>query len=209
MHQHRVTIMYFQEYFTFILKSIRLKFIILLSLLFLFTGIVSAVFFIQRTEKQLHSKLIEKGEILAEALAYNAIFGLSMEDSEILGILIEGVINRKDIAYVIIYNSQGRELAYKDPLHARKIVKPFSPADNEIPRDTAVSLMTLGNGNSFYDIVVPVIKKSVSSMNREVDNDIAGSVRVGVSLSSLNTELKNILIVSILITAVIILFSIG
>src|SRR3989304_308327 len=201
--------MQFQEYFSFFLKSIRLKFIILLSLLFLLTGILSAFFFIHRTEKQLHSKLIEKGEILAEDLAYNAIFGISMEDSEILGILIDGVINRKDIAYVIIYNSQGRELAFKDPLHARKIVKPISPADNELSRHTAVSLMTIGKGNSFYDIVVPVIKKSVSSMNREVDNDIAGSVRVGVSLSSLNAELRNILIVSISMTGVIILLSIG
>ena len=199
----------FQDYFSFILKSIRLKFIILLSVLFLIMGIVSAYFFIDRTDKQLHSKLVEKGEILAEALAYNAVFGIRMEDSEILSILIEGVINRKDIAYVIIYDSQGRELAYKDPIHARKIVKPFSPTDNKITRDTVVSLMTIGKGNSFYDIVVPVIKKGVSSVNMEVDNDIAGSVRVGVSLSSLNTELKNILIVSILITAVIILFSIG
>src|SRR3989304_5880058 len=192
----------FNEYFSVFLKSIRLKFIILLSLLFLITGIVSAFFYIHRTEKQLHSKLIEKGEILAEDLAYNAIFGISMEDSEILGILINGVINRKDIAYVIIYNSQGRELAFKDPLHARKIVKPFSLEDNELSRHTAVSLMTIGKGNSFYDIVVPVVKKGVSSMNREVDNDIAGSVRVGVSLSSLNAELRNILIVSISMTGV-------
>src|SRR4030067_1009025 len=113
MHQHRINIMRFHDYFTFFLKSIRLKCIILLSVMFLLTGIVSAFFFIQRTEKQLHSKLIEKGEILAEDLAYNAIFGISMDDSEILGILIDGVINRKDIAYVIIYNSQGREIPFK------------------------------------------------------------------------------------------------
>src|SRR3990170_7861846 len=209
MHCDWNVIMNIKEIYNYFLKSIRLKFILILSVLFLLMGAVSAFFFIHRTEKQLHSNLVEKGEILAEDLAYNAIFGISMEDSEILGILIDGVINRKDIAYVIIYNSQGRELAFKDPLHARKIVKPISPADNELSRDTAVSLMTIGKGNSFYDIVVPVIKKSVSSMNREVDNDIAGSVRVGVSLSSLNAELRNILIVSILMTGVIILLSIG
>src|SRR3989304_2697999 len=209
MHQHRITIMHFQEYFTFILKSIRLKFIILLSLLFLFTGIISAFFFIQRTEKQLHSKLIEKGEILAEDLAYNAVFGISMDDSEILGILIDGVINRKDIAYVIIYNSQGREIVFKDPLHARNIVKPVSTAYNKVSSDTEVSLMTLARGNSFYDIVVPVIKKNVPAMKQEDGNDIVGSVRVGVSLSSLNAELRNILIVSISITVVIIALSIG
>src|SRR3990170_1574630 len=209
MHQHRITIMHFQEYFTFILKSIRLKFIILLSLLFLFTGIVSAFFFIQRTEKQLHSKLIEKGEILAEDLAYNAVFGISMDDSEILGILIDGVINRKDIAYVIIYNSQGREIVFKDPLHARNIVKPVSTAYNKVSSDTEVSLMTLARGNSFYDIVVPVIKKNVPAMKQEDGNDIVGSVRVGVSLTSLNAELRNILIVSISITVVIIALSIG
>src|SRR4030067_234088 len=197
MHQHRITIMHFQEYFSFILKSIRLKFIILLSLLFLFTGIVSAFFFIQRTEKQLHSKLIEKGEILAEDLAYNAIFGISMDDSEILGILIDGVINRKDIAYVIIYNSQGREIVFKDPLHARNIVKPVSTAYSKVSSDTEVSLMTLTRGNSFYDIVVPVIKKNVPAMKQEDGNDIVGSVRVGVSLSSLNAELRDILIVSL------------
>src|SRR4030066_1087041 len=164
MHQHRITIMHFQEYFTFILKSIRLKFIILLSLLFLFTGIVSAFFYIQRTEKQLHSKLIEKGEILAEDLAYNAIFGISMEDSEILGILINGVINRQDIAYVIIYDSQGRELVFKDPLRVRKIVQQIASAGSELSYETAVSLRTLSKGNSFYDIVVPVVKKGINSI---------------------------------------------
>src|SRR3990170_6893376 len=106
--------MQFQEYFRFFLKSIRLKFIILLSLLFLLTGIVSAFFYIHRTEKQLHSKLIEKGEILAEDLAYNAIFGISMEDSEILGILIDGVINRKDIAFLFIFYIFCREIKFNN-----------------------------------------------------------------------------------------------
>src|SRR4030067_768086 len=209
MHCYWNVIMNIKEIYNYFLKSIRLKFILLLSVLFLLMGAVSAFFFIHRTEKQLHSNLIEKGEILAEDLAYNAIFGISMDDSEILGILIDGVINRKDIAYVIIYNSQGREIAFKDPLHARNIVKPVSTAYNKVSSETEVSLMTLTRGNSFYDIVVPVIKKNVPAMTQEDGNDIVGSVRVGVSLSSLNAELRDILIVSVSITVVIIALSIG
>jgi len=209
MHCYWNVIMNIKEIYNYFLKSIRLKFILLLSVLFLLMGAVSAFFFIHRTEKQLHSNLVEKGEILAEDLAYNAIFGISMEDSEILGILINGVINRQDIAYVIIYDSQGRELAFKDPLHVRKIVQPIASAGSELSYETAVSLRTLSKGNSFYDIVVPVVKKGINSIQPNGGNEIIGAARVGVSLSSLRAELNNILIVSVSIMSIITLISIG
>lgn len=188
-------------------RSIRLKFIFLLSFLFLLMGIVTATFFITRTKQQLHSKLVEKGVILAENLAYNATFGLSMEDTEILGILINGVINRQDIAYVIFYDVRGREMASKDPLHVRKIIKSITPDVNGFPHETIVSLNTISKGNSFYDVIVPVVKKANSTLQKE--GDAIGIVRVGVSLNSLDAELRNILIISISITGIIILFSIG
>ena len=62
--------------YSYITKSIRLKFIFLLSLLFLLMGVVTFLFYITRTEHQLHDKLVEKGTILAENLAYNATFGV-------------------------------------------------------------------------------------------------------------------------------------
>ncbi|MBI5756071.1 MAG: methyl-accepting chemotaxis protein [Nitrospirae bacterium] len=189
-------------------RSIRLKFIFLLSFLFLLMGIVTATFFITRTKQQLHSKLVEKGVILAEDLAYNATFGLAMEDPEILGILINGVINRQDVAYVIIYDVRGREMAFKDPLHVRKIIKSITLDVNGFPHETIVSLNTISKINSFYDIIVPVVVKKTNSTLQKEGNAM-GVARVGVSLNSLDAELRNILIISISITGIIILFSIG
>jgi len=181
-------------------------------------GAVTFFFFINRTRQQLHDKLIEKGVILAENLAYNATFGVAVEDPEILGILIEGVINRKDIAYVIIYDSKGRELAFKDPLYVRKIIRPVPLSADELNGKTVISLTTLSKGHSFYDILVPIVRKvgnkayqkdAESNIFQPSKDEIIGMIRVGVSLASLNIELRNVLLLSIAITGLIALLSIG
>ncbi len=199
-------------------KSIRLKFIFLLCILFLLMGVLTFLFYINKTKKQLHEKLVEKGVILAENLAYNAAFGVSLEDSEILDILIHGIINRQDIAYVIIYDSKGRELAFKDPLYVRKIIKPVTLHTGSL-RETFISKNTLGKGNFIYDIVVPIVREAItlpqlqqkglgSGTVQSSGDEIIGEARVGVSLHSLNLELKNMLMLSILITGIITLLSI-
>lgn len=201
----------------YVIKSIRLKFIFLLGLLFLLMGAVTFFFFINRTKQQLHDKLIEKGVILAENLAYNATFGVSLEDSEILGILINGIVSRKDIAYVIIYDNKGRELAFKDPLYVRKIIKPVALSADEFNSKTVISMNTLNKGNSFYDILVPIVRKTGDKIHQKdagsnifqpLKDEVIGTARVGVSLASLNVELRNILLFSVAITGIIILVSI-
>lgn len=206
-----------KKIYIYVTKSIRLKFVFLLSLLFLLMGVVTFLFYINRTKQQLHDKLVEKGVILAENLAYNATFGVSLEDAEILGILINGIIDRKDIAYVIIYDSKGREMAFKDPLYVRKIIKPVTLPATETPTETTISMNTLSKTNSFYDIIVPIVRKAViKQQQNDLDythqpakDEVIGYSRVGVSLSSLNLELKNILLFSILITGIITLVSIA
>ncbi len=181
-------------------------------------GIVSFFFFIGRTKQQLHDKLVEKGVILAENLAYNATSGVSLEDSEILGTLINGIINRKDIAYVIIYDSNGRELAFKDPLYIRKIIKPVTIPTEETSRETVISMNTLSKGNSFYDITAPIIQKGINKPQQKeggaaafqpARDEVIGTARVGVSLGSLTEEMRNILLFSVFITGIIILVSIA
>lgn len=204
--------------YTYATKSIRLKFIFLLSLLFLFMGIVTFFFYINRTKLQLHDKLVEKGVILSENLAYNAAFGVSLEDSEILSVLINGIINRQDMAYAIIYDSKGRELAFKDPLYVRKIIKPVT-LSSESSMETVITMTTLSNGSSFYDIIVPIVRKAIiRPQSKEVGvngntvqplkDEIIGAARVGVSLNSLKLELRNMLLFSVFITGIITLVSI-
>ena len=208
--------MQLNKLFNYFTKSIRLKFILLLSLLFLLMGVVLFFFFISKTKQQLHDKLVEKGLILAENLAYNATFGVSLEDADILNILIDGVINRKDVSYVIIYDIKGRELTFVDPLYVRKIIKPVNLYYEGVPTKTVVSMNDLSKGRSFYDIIVPIVRK-VGNKQLEsegdgnqvpLNNEVIGTVRVGVSLGSLNMEMGNILLFSILITGVITMVSI-
>ncbi len=212
--------MQIKNLYSFVTKSIRIKFIFLLSLLFLLMGIVTFVFFINRAKQQLHDKLIEKGTILAEDLAYNATFGVALEDSEILGILINGIITRQDIAYVVIYDSHGRELAYKDPLYVRKIINAVTlPAKGDVHK-TIISMNELTKGNTFYDIVTPIVRKSSNKLQQKgsegdaldpvpMNEEVIGVARVGVSLNLLKVELRKLLFFSVLITGMIILVSIG
>lgn len=212
--------MQIKKQFSFVTKSIRLKFILLLSLLFLLMGVVTFLFFINRAKQQLHDKLIEKGTILAENLAYNATFGVALEDSEILGILINGIINRQDIAYVVIYDNHGKELAFKDPLYVRKMISPVAfPADNSVQKTNIVK-NELSKGNSFYDIVTPIVRKASNKQQSndsegaslepvQIKDEVIGVARVGVSLNLLKVELRKLLLFSVLITGIIILASIG
>lgn len=206
--------------YTSITKSIRLKFILLLSILFLLMGIVTFLFFFNRANQQLHGKLIEIGTILAENLAYNATFGVALEDPEILGILINGIIDRQDIAYVIIYDAKGKELAFKDPLYIRKIINPITLPVEESVNKTIISIHELSKGSSFYDIVTPIIRQASNKMQQkgtegdalnpvQSRDETIGVARVGVSLNSLKVELRKILLFSVLITGIIILVAIG
>ncbi len=210
-----------KKLYTYATKSIRLKFIILLGLLFLLMGIITFLFYLNRTKQQLHDKLIEKGVILSENLAYNATRGVSLENHEILSILINEIANRRDVAYVIIYDNKGRELAFKDHLYVRKIIKPVT-LSSESSMETVIAMTTLSQGSSFYDITVPIVRKAVVRSQLQskdtgvnvnpaqlLKDEIIGAARVGVTLSSLKLELRNILLFSVLITGIITIVSIA
>ncbi len=99
----------------------------------------------------------------------------------------------------------------------RKIIKPVSLSADAFNSKTIISMNTLSKGNSFYDILVPIVRKAVTkaqqkdvgtSIFQPAKDEVIGTARVGVSLASLNVEMRNILLFSVAITGIIILVSI-
>jgi methyl-accepting chemotaxis protein len=180
--------------------SLRFKFLLLISGMFITMAVVISLFFYSRAREHLHDKLVEKGTILVNDLAYNSTYGVSLGDAEILDILIQGVIAQPDISFVVIYDGDGKEMAFKDLPHVRW------PLENSAFRRVAQSNQTVVNlhrdnrGEAYYEIMSPVIRKTAADASSlgpkgeaKARVNAIGIVRIGFSVKALNEELSSLL----------------
>ncbi|MHB8483121.1 MAG: methyl-accepting chemotaxis protein, partial [Nitrospiria bacterium] len=177
--------------------SLRMKFIAVFCLFFFLQGIAQSWFFMVREKSSLKEDLKQRGMALSKNLAYNSSYGVVVGDSDTLMGLLPGLIKEPDVFNIIIMGIDGKVLA-----HSQKdqIGKTFSdePATKALstPTTTAYEYRS-GQGENYYDIISPVYTKNS-------ENKI-GVVRIEFSLKSLEQKLRINLLVSLGLTASIIL----
>jgi methyl-accepting chemotaxis protein len=192
--------------------GLRFKFIALISLLFILTGSLLSLFFFNSTKGTLEDELKRRGLSLAKNLAYNSIYGVSVEDTGILQRLTLGIAEEADVTYVIIMDSQGKVLVHSDPEKLGQVLTdPLNQtaikADN--PR---IEKSRTSNGQTVYDISAPVFSQLLIGV-AETDTASAsgkiGTVRIGLSSKGLKEKLTTTLKLGILMTVVVIGLGIG
>lgn len=185
--------------------GLRFKFIVLISLLFVVSGAVLCWFFISKTRKTFEEELLRRGVSLAKNLAYNSPYGVSIEDTGVLGRFVKGISDEPDVAYVIIMGREGQVLAHSDEGEVGRTYHDavttaalrFAQPEIQSTRDAT--------GRLIHDVGAPVVSKALAGGAEER----IGLVRVGLSTDSLEERLSALLRVGGLISAAVIGVGIG
>ncbi|HLG43594.1 MAG TPA: ATP-binding protein [Nitrospirales bacterium] len=91
--------------------SLRTKFVVFISLIIFAVGSSLSWYFVTQRRELMTNTLINTGSLLAKNLAHNSRYGLFTEDQVLLGQFIGGVMEVREVVYVIITGPEGRPLA--------------------------------------------------------------------------------------------------
>ena len=81
--------------------GLRMKFIMLISILLLVSGSSIGWFSFSRAKSSLEEELVRRGLSLTKNLAHNSMFGVSIEDTGNLIGFVKGIAEESDIANVM------------------------------------------------------------------------------------------------------------
>ena len=93
--------------------GLKVRFVLIISGLILFTSAILSGFLIERQSELIHKELEKRGESLVKNLAYNSEYGVLVENKDLLRNLIRGLAQQEDVAYIMIQNRNGN--------HGRKL----------------------------------------------------------------------------------------
>ncbi len=201
--------------------SLRVKFILIISLLIITSGALVSYYLISRQIETARQGLLNKGSAMIKVLAANCEYGVSIENEIILEELIKTTIQAEDIMYIVIQNLDYDVLAAeakrgvnipsgsptfkdKDSLYIQKIEK------------------TEGDGY-FYELCHPVVTTRtitsretlglVSKMPQHAVTELIGYVRIGLSHSATIADARRnaeaAIIINLLVMATTILLTFG
>ncbi|MFQ5900667.1 MAG: ATP-binding protein [Thermodesulfobacteriota bacterium] len=192
-----------------IVFGLRLKFITFVILVVV-TMILGGWYSLERSKRILREELEKRGQSVTEHLAYNARYGVAIEDAVMLQELIEGIINDDDLIYVLISDKRGNVLAKKDKRGAA-ITYPYYLKDIALSATTPTitSYPSDMEDISLYDIAAPVESKRDDSLEflaelTGLDEEIAaiktemegvvrrGVVQVGMTLKNIDKKIKEV-----------------
>ncbi|MBI1870458.1 MAG: response regulator [Chlamydiae bacterium] len=201
--------------------GLSLKFILLTTLLIILTSLTLGFFFLHSKEKDYVNFLKSRGIALSRTLAFNSEYGVLTSNTDVLAKLAQGILQESDVSYCVIHDSQGKILveyylgnALKPniplPLidHALKIKFPgeetlIQPLSIKIDLPQAFDIATIvktrrlsktherGELLPGYLGILEQIKRRLKIEGQIIEEKI-GTVRVGLSLVSLNQSVLRI-----------------
>lgn len=182
--------------------GLKLKFIALISFLFIAMGTILTWFFLGSTRGSLEDALQRRGVSLVKGLAYNSIYGVLIGDTSALDRLVKGVKGEPDVAYLIIVDKEGKVLAHSDP---SEIGKSYSDKLTKKALEAAESYIegVKLDREGLYDISAPI-----GSTEAGVTGKI-GAVRIGLSKEGMRLKLNSVRNVSMILSIIIVAVGIG
>ncbi len=152
--------------------SIKVLLALLITVLFVLTGIVFGLYFHNRIKVILVSELNERGKALAKNLAANSRYGVITEDEEILSGVLDDVIDEKDVAFIMITDTDGRILIGKSSENEANIKIP-SDVTNKVFNSNNSRIIPFSYDDSKYVCVSSPIRLAEGAV--EPSDSVPGS----------------------------------
>ncbi|MGB3940337.1 MAG: methyl-accepting chemotaxis protein [Candidatus Manganitrophaceae bacterium] len=173
-------------------RGLRVKSILFFSIFtIMMSGTIGLTIFIQ-VKNAFEETLQKRGLALANTIATNGAFAVSIEDKQVLGQILLGAAHEPDIAYVAVLNREGKVIIHSDPRENGKILAdPLSLQALRAVQPTAYRYKSKTGNHD--DVVAPVRLVSMKSH----EGDRVGVVRVGISLKRVESESRRLLFLSL------------
>lgn len=193
-------------------ESFSAKIFFLFTTFFLTLYFALTIFFIYYQSKMLKQNLINDGMEYANYLAYSSKLGVFVENKDLLGDPILGIMQSRKVVLVQVFTLKGKELKIMKRLESE-----FPAKTEELDRrreESTINLLkktgvsTYFEGDDEIDFWAPVISGSeyfeeetlyFKNHSPDLKNNIMGFVRVVLSTELLDASIREILLRSILI----------
>ncbi|MFZ5874827.1 MAG: methyl-accepting chemotaxis protein [Nitrospirota bacterium] len=180
--------------------GLRFKFVIITSLLLLSVSVVLTVVSLARTRLYLEDALVKRGVSLANNLAHNSTYGISIGDSSSLVSYIKGVMTETDVAYVKILDGRGIVWVHSDP-NFNKEVDNDPIATKAVQSSEGFVERVEKDGRTLLMVIEPVLfGTGVSGADASGGQSRIGTVVMALSPRELEEKLSSIVWWSVLIT---------
>ncbi|MCL1973063.1 MAG: ATP-binding protein [Endomicrobia bacterium] len=206
--------------------TLKFKFILMIASVIVSTAITLTTYFVYSQRNFLISFTERKGMDIAKRLANSADLNISLQFPNVLKNLTENTLYEEDVIYAVIYDRSGGILAESGTTDSE--VKSYLLDSKPTSSDILLYDKKLMKRNSFktkkigevFEVLMPMVTYDTLRLNvgaslannymRENDDsgDIAGIVRVGVSLERINKEVDKITKSVIGLTVIVIIASI-
>ena len=142
------------------------------------------------TRRQVERDLYKvHGQTMIRTFSSAIIFGLLSQNQEVLDHEVEKLFGDRTISYVVIYNDSSEEVLkkHKEEVSAQEFEAPSSAPGEEIHVDTRED----AGGEEFLDFLMVVRSEEGSFGIPSRDDRPIGWVRIGISLQTLNHQIRN------------------
>lgn len=184
--------------------GLRFKFVMVTSLLLLSVSATLSVLSLARTGEFLEEALTKRGVSLANNLAHNSTYGISIGDSSSLVSYIKGVMRETDVVYVKILDGRGIVWVHSDPAYIKQVdADPI--AVKALKASEGFVVPVIEKGERVLTVIEPVwFDGAAPGMSEQGQKARIGTVVMGLSTRELKANLHNIIWWSVLLTLLIV-----
>ncbi len=203
--------------------GLKFKFVLVTSVLILFTSVVLSGFLIKRQSDLIQGELEKRGRSLVKNLAYNSEYGVLIENEQLMTSLIKGLTREEDVIYALIYDRSGQVLAQMDQRkYAEKKELNGSVVSQALKEEGFFGgyRFTREGRHGFYDLAYAIKTTRVRVPKEELgiilDKDLTlpleeeriGVARIGLSLAKMRQEISRMKNIVMLLTALVVTMAI-
>jgi two-component system NtrC family sensor kinase len=203
--------------------GLRTKFVLVISLLIVFTSALLSWYLIRRQSILIQRELGKRAESLVRNLAFNSEYGVLVENQLLLLNLMKGLSQEEDVRYITIQDRNGKILA---DWHRTEKDQEFYSAKTKImrqifngekPKEYHFILGSEEFSNFSYPIKTQRIERSKEELGLSLGlkkdptyrEETIGMAHIGMSLQHMRQEIADMRTVVILLTLVVVLAGIS
>jgi len=173
-------------------RGLKFKFLTVISLLLGTVGSLIGLTLLIGLKSSFENQLQKRGLALANSIAKHGASALSVEDRAQLEQMIVGPSHELDVAYIAILNNDGKVIVHSDKKERGKGAG--DPLTIQAARTIQPTVYRYQNATgSYYDVVAPVYVGDLETH----DGRRVGAVRVGLSLNEMKSEMKRLVVVTL------------
>lgn len=179
--------------------GLKFKFLLVISLLLGTMGFLIGLTLFIGLKNSFEGQLEKRGLALANGIAGFGALAVSVEDRAALEQMILGPSHELDVAYIAVLNQEGKVIIHSDERENGKMLK--DPLTVQALTTLQPTVYRYQNTSGrYFDVVAPVHLGAMQSH----DGKKVGLVRVGLSLTGIESEMRRLLLVTFSLLGVLI-----